>query len=257
MLDDEALTTSELGRRLAARWPDRPATALAYAVTFHVPLVQVPPRGLWRRSGRATWRSLESWLDRPLDEDPNPDDLVLRYLGAFGPAAARDVATWSRLTGARDILERLRPRLRVFRDEAGTELFDLPDAPRPDPDTTAPVRFLPEYDNIALSHADRGRIIAPESFGRLTGFVGTFLVDGFVAGQWRLDRDRMSATVVLDPFVTLSARGRDELVAEAERLLNFTAAETTERRVEFGVARAAAGSAVTQDASGAVATRGQ
>jgi hypothetical protein len=246
LLDAEAMTSAELGRRLATRWPDREPTALAYAVTFHLPLVQVPPRGLWRQSGRTTWRTAEAWLGQPVDGDPAPDGLVVRYLRAFGPASVKDIATWSRLTGVRAVIDRLRPQLREYRDERGVALFDMPDGPRPDPETPAPPRFLPEYDNIALSHADRSRIIAPEAFGRLTGFVGTFLVDGFVSGQWRLDRARTSAGVVLHPFVTLRARQRDELVAEAQRLLAFAAPEADERRVEFGVARALAPTGVRE-----------
>lgn len=238
LLDREPMTLSELGQRLATMWPDRVRGSLAYAVTFNVPLVQVPPRGLWRRSGRPAWRTLESWLERPLGGAGDPEGLVLRYLAAFGPAGVKDIATWSRLAGVREIVERLRPGLRVSRDERGAELFDVPDGPVPSPETPAPPRFLPEYDNIALSHADRARIIAPEAIGRLTGYVGTFMVDGFVAGQWRLDRAKTSAVLVLDPFVALDDLQRDELMAEARRLLAFLADEVTKREVTFGVARA-------------------
>jgi hypothetical protein len=237
LLDRDALSSAELAARLGSKWPDRVGPSLAQAVQFHLPLVQVPPRGLWRAGGRARWRTLDSWLGRSVDGPTAPDGVVLRYLGAFGPASVQDVAVWSRLTRIREVIERLRPRLRVFRDEAGAELFDIPGAPLPDPDTTAPHRFLPEYDNIALSHVDRSRIIASASMGRLTGFVGTFLVDGFVAGQWRLDRTTSATTVVLDPFVRLGPGERDALVAEADRLLAFLAPEAEARSVAFGVAR--------------------
>lgn len=238
ILESEALTTAELGGRLASRWPARDAVALANAVTFHVPLVQVPPRGLWRRSGRTRWRTAEAWLGRQLDGDSTPDGVIRRYLRAFGPASVQDIATWSRLTGVQPIVERLRPELRVFRSEAGKELFDVPDGPLPDPETPAPPRLLPEYDNLVLAHADRRRIIAPEAVGRLTGFVGTILVDGFVAGQWRLDRTKTVASIVLDPFVRLAVIDREALIAEADRLVGFLAPEVSERAVRFGVARA-------------------
>jgi hypothetical protein len=124
----------------------------------------------------------------------------------------------------------------VFRDEAGRELFDLPEAPRPDTDTPAPPRFLPEYDNLMLSHADRSRVIPPSALGRLTGFVGTFLIDGFVRGQWRIAKERRSATLILDPFEELEKRQEAELVEEGQRLLEFAVATATDRRIEFGVA---------------------
>ena len=238
---DETLTLTELGRRLEARWPGRSPASLSYAARFLLPIVQVPPRGLWGRSGQARWRRLDSWTGKEGGERPDATtvgDLVLRYLAAFGPATPADIATWSWLTGYREVLESLRPRLRTFRDEAGRELFDVPDAPIPRPDTPAPFRFLPEYDNVALSHADRSRIIAPEAGGRITGYVGTFLVDGFVAGQWRIDRVGDAATLVLDPFTPMSTEQRDEAVAEGESLLAFREPEATRREVEFGVARA-------------------
>jgi hypothetical protein len=244
-VDGRPWTMAALGRHLAERWPDHAPNSLGQAARFHLPIVQVPPRGLWGRRGQAAWQSLESWLGLggPLEGDGSPDGLVLRYLAAFGPASVKDVAIWSWLTGIRPVIERLRPRLRVFRDERGAELFDVPDGPLPDPETPAPVRFLPEYDNIALSHADRSRIIAPEAFGRLTGFVGTFLVDGFVAGQWRLDRTKAGAAMVLQPFVALDRAQRRDLVAEAHRLLEFLAPDAVDAgRVEvgFGAAREAA-----------------
>jgi Winged helix DNA-binding domain len=240
-LHDEARTASELGAHLAEGWPDRKPTSLAYAARFLLPIVQVPPRGVWGRTGRASWRTIEGWLGvrGPLPDEAAPDDAVLRYLAAFGPASVADIATWSWLTGVRAVVERLRPRLRTFRDEAGRELFDVPDAPLPDADTPAPPRFLPEYDNLLLSHDERRRVIPEANLGRLTGWVGSFLVDGFLAGQWRLDRTRSAATLVLEPFERLRSDDEVALVAEAQALLAFHAAGVPERTVVFGVARPA------------------
>ena len=128
--------------------------------------------------------------------------MVVRYLGAFGPAAVKDVQTWSGLTRLGEVIDRLRPRLRAFRDEQGKELFDLPDAPRPDPDTPSPPRFLPEFDNLILSQA-------------------TVLVDGFVRGMWKTERARGKATLVIEPFEPLSASVREALAEEGERLVRF------------------------------------
>ncbi|MDQ3639260.1 MAG: winged helix DNA-binding domain-containing protein [Actinomycetota bacterium] len=197
------------------------------AVRHLVPLVQVPPRGVWGESGPAAHTTAEAWLGRPLDRDPSLEELVVRYLGAFGPATVRDVQAWSGLTRLGEVVDRLRPRLLSFRDERGRELFDLPDAPRPDPDTPAPPRFLPEFDNLILSHADRTRVIADEyrkAIASKNGMVpATMLVDGFVRGTWKTERSRQKATLVIEPFEALAKKDRGALAEEGERLVRFMA----------------------------------
>ncbi|MGW3387144.1 winged helix DNA-binding domain-containing protein [Streptomyces cinereoruber] len=228
LVEEEPLTLSGLGTRLAARWPGRDPFALANAVRNLTPLVQVPPRGLWGESGRAVHTTARSWLGRPPEIDPSPDALVERYLAAFGPASVKDVQTWSGMTGITESVRRLRPRLRRFRDENGVELLDVPDAPLPDPDLSVPVRYLPEFDNVLLSHADRGRILTEEQrrlvFTRNGLIRATFLVDGFVRGIWRIEQRRKTAVLVLEPFAPLTGEERDALVQEGEELLAFTAA---------------------------------
>jgi Winged helix DNA-binding domain len=221
LLGQRPHTRAELGRRLAERWPDRDPSALALAASLLVPAVQVTPRGVWGSSGVPTWATIERWLGEPLPDPPPVDRLVLRYLAAFGPATAADARTWSGLTGLAAVFERLRPRLRAFRDEDGRELVDLPDAPRPDPDTPAPPRLLGEYDNVLLSHADRRRINAlgkivplPPGNGATRG---TFLVDGCFAGTWRIDGGELT----LAPFHELAAADAEALRAEADALLEF------------------------------------
>ena len=237
LLEVEPLTVAELSRRLGEEWPDRDPNSLAYAVRFLVPLVQVPPRGLWGANGPARLATLESWLGRPMALAEAPDAWVLRYLRAFGPATVADIVTWSWLTGLREVVERLRPVLRTFRDEAGRELFDLPDAPLPDPETPAPVRFLPEYDNALLSHADRTRIVPagrgvplPPGNGAA---IGTVLVDGFLRGTWRIIRKGAAATLVIEPDRPPEASDRAALEAEGHALLEFVASEATDREVRF------------------------
>jgi len=222
LVEERPLTLGEIGALLGPEWPDRSPAELANAVRALVPLVQVPPRGLWGRSGQARHTSAEAWLGRPLARAREPDELVIRYLAAFGPATARDIGTWSGLTGLRAVLERLRARLARFRDEDGRELLDLPDAPRPDPGTPAPPRFLPEYDNVLLSHGDRTRIVPEQHRGLVyteNGIRATFLVDGFVRGTWRLDRD--AGAVDLQPFERLSTEDELAVSEEAGRLLAF------------------------------------
>ena len=227
ILEDEALSRAALGRRLAERWPDGDPVAMAYAVTSHVPLVQVPPRGVWGRTGPVAWTSMERWLGRSPDDAADAAGIVFRYLAAFGPARALDVRAWSGGTHLREILEALRPDLVTFRDERGRELFDLPDAPRPDPDMPAPPRFLPEYDNVLLGHADRVRIIPagraiplPPGNG---ASMGTLLLDGMLAGTWRIARSGARATLTIEPFAPVPRTGRAALEDEGARLLGFAA----------------------------------
>ncbi|MGP3975444.1 winged helix DNA-binding domain-containing protein [Streptomyces sp. 8N114] len=225
LLAAQPLTGTELGVRLQERWPQLEARPLAMTARYLLALVQLPPRGLWGRSGQPVVDTVERWLGRPLATEPSVEAMVLRYLGAFGPASVRDAQTWSGLTRLGEVLERLRPQLRVFQDEAGRELFDLPDAPRPDPELPLPVRFLAEYDNIILSHADRSRLL-DESVRRAlatkNGQVpGTFLVDGRVRGTWKADTSRRTATLTLTPFGRLDDEAERALAEEGERLLAF------------------------------------
>jgi hypothetical protein len=237
LFEERPRTSAELRALLGERWPDRDAASLSAATTLLVPVVQVPPRGMWRASGRPTWTTVDAWLGRLPDPRESLDDLVARYLAAFGPASAADIRTWSGLTGVAEILGRLRPSLRSFRDERGTELLDLPDAPLPDADVPAPPRFLPEYDNALLSHHDRSRVVENDLRRRLLGEgaigLGTLLVDGFAIGTWRIERARGTASLGIRPLVRLSRMNRDAVEAEGRRLLTFTDPEAGERDVHF------------------------
>ncbi len=227
LLEERPRTAKELGILLRERWPERDPASLARAIRHLLPLVQVPPRGVWGKSGPAAHTTAEAWLGRSLDSDPSLEEMVVRYLGAFGPATVKDVQTWSGLTRLGGMVDRLRPRLLSFRDEHGGELFDLHDAPRPDPDVPAPPRFLPEFDNLILSHADRIRVIANEyrkAIASKNGMVpATFLVDGFVRGTWKSERSRGKATLLIEPFEPLAKNDHDALVEEGERLVRFMA----------------------------------
>ncbi len=192
-----------------------------------VPLVRVPPSGTWERRRADLYATAESWLGAPQVDEPDALDLLLRrYLRGFGPTTLADVADWAgvNITTLRPAAERL--RLRRLADEQGNELLDLPRAPLPAADTPAPVRFLPTWDATLLVHARRTQIL-PERFRPLVfntktpHSVPTFLVDGAVAGTWRVDRARTKATLTLKSFEPLPPAVRTELRAEADRLVRF------------------------------------
>jgi hypothetical protein len=229
LVNESPRTAAELRPLLKKRWPRRDAEALAAAVHFLVPLVQVPPRGLWGLSGQARHATLETWLGTDLIADASSDKLVVRYLRAFGPATVADARNWSRLSGLREVFERLRSQLRTFRDESGRELFDVPDGALPDPDTAAPPRFLPQYDNVFLGHEDRSRIVR-DDFRKspwIEGNFGTVLVDGFIGAIWKISRKDGEALLRVESVAPLGRRDMDAVAAEGERLLAFTDPEAT------------------------------
>ena len=156
------------------------------------PVVQVPPRGLWRQGGQARWTSSEAWFGTTVEEPPDHHTVIRRYLAAYGPASVKDIQAWSGLTGLRDQVAEMRPTLRTFRDEVGQELLDIPDGLRPDADTPAPVRFLAPFDNVQLAHAERSRIVDPAHRNHVytDRLMRAFLVDGFIAGSWQIKRAR-------------------------------------------------------------------
>jgi hypothetical protein len=235
-----ALTAREIAQRLIERGIGGDVEAIGNAVRVYAPLVQVPPRGVWGAGGQAKYATIETWTGRPLVVKPAIDELVLRYLGAFGPAAVMDVQNWSGLTKLKPVLERLRPRLVTFADEQGRELFDLPEAPRPDPDTAAPPRFLGEFDNVLLGHAERSRIIPDPMtpwMDPTTGsrHVNNLLIDGTLAACWWIEREDADrrATLVIRPVARLTRKQRTSTEAEGARMLAFAAASEQTGDVRF------------------------
>ncbi len=213
-MDDTPQSTAEAGKQLIQNWPDREHTVLGNALRNKLALVQIPPRGLWHSSGRATCTTVENWLGRP-QSAMSRETLVLRYLRAFGPATVMDAQQWSGITRLGEVFESLREQLVTFRNEAGKELFDLPDAPRPDPEIPLPVRFLPEFDNILLAHADRTRVIADDRLGVVIGGKPTVLVDGYVVATWSFTKERTITVDYIDQLPKSKQKAVDE---EADRL---------------------------------------
>ncbi|MGH8080516.1 MAG: winged helix DNA-binding domain-containing protein [Lysobacter sp.] len=239
----QPLSATALGAALSAHWPEHDSHELALLVRNTEPLVHVPPAGVWDSHKAASFALARDWLGAAIAEAPAQaqiEAMLLRYLGAFGPASARDATVWSGLPAAQH-LQRLRPQLRVFRDEDGTELFDLPDAPRPSADTPAPPRLLPEFDNVLLAHAQRARIfddsLRAAIFTRNGLVAATVLIDGFVAGVWKLQREAKAATVTITPFKRLSAADRAALQREAADCLRVAAPEQAKHDVRFAPIR--------------------
>ena len=233
LVEAEPLTTAQLAKALAERWPDRVPNSLAYASRFLLPIVQVPPRGLWGKKAAPKATTAQVWLGQPLATETAADDAVLRYLTAFGPASVADIRIWSWLTGLREVVDRLRPRLRTFRDEAGRELFDVEDGLLVDPDVPAPIRFLPQYDNIFLSHDDRSRILIERMTVPDLVWRGGVLIDGFVSGAWRIRREKERATMTIELVPAVSGAQRVQLEEEAARAFAFVAHDVETRDVEI------------------------
>jgi len=239
-VDEQPRTFKALGDHLLAKWPDQDRFGLEQAVRTGVPLVQVPPRGLWGRSGSIAHTSIEAWLGEPPGNLPSIDTVLLRYVAAFGPVSVMDAQAWCGLTKLGEVFERLRPGLLTFRDDAGRELFDLPAAPRPDPDTPAPPRFLYDFENMLLSYADRSRVIAPEmvrGFERTQESLSTFTLEGFVAGTWGVKREGGRATLMLTPLARMSKVDATVLADEGAGLLGFLAADASDRDIRFAEPR--------------------
>ncbi|MGI5164836.1 winged helix DNA-binding domain-containing protein [Spirillospora sp. CA-253888] len=226
LLAGRTLTRPRLARAMAERWPDRDLGALGWSAQLTVPAVHPPPSGTWGTGGATPFALAEEWIGRPLERDPRPDELIRRYLAAFGPASVRDFQMWSGLRRMDADFERLRPGLRTYRDENGVELFDLPDAALPDPDVPAPVRYLPDLDNVLLAHHDRTRMMTDERrkiVCRDAWVKATLLVDGRVHGVWSIEHDRGAGTAVLTVELFEPLPDTAEAEEEGARLLAFAA----------------------------------
>lgn len=226
MAEGEPRTMTELAKGVAGRWPVPAPRALGeMLVTALVPMVQLPPRGVWRARAGVRNATLSSWLGREPDppstdpSDPVGQILVRRYLASYGPAASADLRAWCGLAGLPAAVAAVREELVSFRDERGRELLDLPDAPRPDPDTPAPVRFLPAFDNAILGYDDRTRIIDDTHRGLSVAGARVVLVDGRVAATWTVESD----TVLVTPLRGFSRAESDQVMQEGGELARFLA----------------------------------
>ena len=219
LLEERPMTRAQLGPLLEERWPDAPGGSMAQVVTYLLPVVQVPPRGIWGRSGPASWATLESWVGVAVPGDGDARQLVLRYLAAFGPASVSDIRVWSRLNGLRQVVDEMRSDLAVHIGEDGTELLDVPDGIIVGDDVPAPPRFLPEYDNVLLGHSDRSRFfvegVAP------IGWAGNLLVDGLFSGWWKMTKRAKEAHLEIHLLRKVPRSETKAVTYEGERLLSL------------------------------------
>jgi winged helix DNA-binding protein len=229
-------TFAEISDMLTELMPDHDVGAMRYSVRTHIPLVQVPIDTGWSYSNKPEFTLAESWIGRPIAPDDNLRDLVFRYLAAFGPASVTDAQTWMGMK-LKETFEKLRPELQTYRGEGRTELFDLPGLPIPAENVPAPVRFLPEYDNLLLSHSNRTRVVADEYRSKvyLPGLrvAATILVDGFVRGAWKIEKTKTAATLLIEPFDKLTKKDREALIEEGERLVRFVEPKAKSFEVRF------------------------
>jgi Winged helix DNA-binding domain len=220
--------------------PDGDPGAMRYAVRTHLPMIQVPIQRIWSYPGNPRFTLADAWLGTALPTAEHLPDLVKRYLAAFGPATVSDMQTWSYLPNLQPVFETLRPEMVSYRDERRRELFDLPQLPIEVEDVPAPVRFLPEFDNLLLAHQDRTRVM-PKAFRSKVYLPGlrvaaTVLIDGFVAGTWTTERVKRdaSATVVIEPFGAVTGAIRDALLREGEQLARFVEPDARTFAVRIG-----------------------
>lgn len=224
-LEEASRSTGDLRKRLKEAFPDYDDFAMASAARTYLPLVQVPPAGTWGSGSRSSYVTAENWIGGATHDD-NLRDLIHRYLSAFGPASLMDFQAWTGLTKLKPRLDELREGLTTYIDESDTALFDLPGLTIMDGDTPAPVRLIPQYDNLVLSHANRTRIIADEHRGYVflsaARVIATVLIDGFVAGTWTLDRSKKTQTTLrITTFGEINAATTQALESEAESVLAF------------------------------------
>ncbi|MEM6283239.1 MAG: winged helix DNA-binding domain-containing protein [Chloroflexota bacterium] len=234
-LESEPRSTGDLRKLLATVQPGADGNAMAYAVRTYLPLVQVPPGGTWGTGTAATYTTASSYLGP--DGDPDLKQAFFAYLRAFGPATVMDFQFWTGMVRLKNEIEPFRDELVTYHDENGKELFDLPDLPVLPAETPAPVRLVPEYDNLVIAHKDRTRILPDEHYKKIflsaARVRATVLVDGFVAGRWRTERERQAATLVIEPFTGYTAAQKTALTEEGERLLQFIENDANTHTVRF------------------------
>lgn len=225
-IDTEPRTVAEIGAYLEEQFPEAKARELSTQAQMLVPMIQVPPRGIWGVGGIPQNVAMATWLGRELPEQADVGELIVRYLRAFGPATLADMQAWSRLIGLKAHAKDL--DLVEYRNEAGKVLLDVPDGVIVPEETKAPARLLPAFDNVLLGHADRTRIMSEDARSRWGAvrngvFPPTFLVDGFLRGTWNVVETKDTATLTIEPYFKTTKKDMAGVVREAKAVLKVMA----------------------------------
>jgi winged helix DNA-binding protein len=223
-IGEKPRTFAEISDWVMKLMPGQDVGALRYTVRTNLPLVQTPIPIGWSYPPKPQFALAESWIGRPTAREDNLPELVRRYLSAFGPASVTDAQTWLGMK-LKETFDKLRPELQTFRDEGRRELFDLPDQSIFKAEMPAPVRFLPEFDNLLLSHSNRTRVVADELRSKVylpaLRVAATVLIDGFVQASWKVEKSKDAAILVVQPFARLAKPDLAGLLEEGERLVKF------------------------------------
>ncbi len=233
----EPRTFAGITAHFSELFPETDIGSIRYSIRTHLPLVQVPINSGWSYPGNPQFALADGWLGHAISAEADFRELVRRYLAAFGPARVTDVQTWSGLGKLKAALDALKPELVIYRDEQNVELLDLPDMPIPSADTPAPIRFLPEFDNLLLSHTNRTRVVADAYRSKvyLPGLrvAATILVDGFVRGAWKIEKAKGAAALVIEPFEPISTAERAALEEEGKKLVRFVEPGAKSHSIRF------------------------
>ena len=239
LIDSEPMTAGALGKLLKAEFPTAEPLSMTALLQMRETLIQIPPTRIWGSGHSPILTRIENWLPPPYERPIGREALVRRYLKAYGPAGVNDMQIWSRLTKLGKEFEALADQFVTFTDEEGRTLYDLPDAPRPDAGTPAPVRFLPLYDNVYLGYDDRRRMLSKATahlINMFQAFKPAVLIDGVIDAGWVISVKKGAALIEVETCRKLGKREQGEVEKEGLSFLEFMEPEAKSWDVRFAAA---------------------
>ncbi len=241
LLDKGPMTGGQLGKALTEQFPEGEPLAKAVLLQVKEILIQIPPTRIWGSGHAPILTRAQNWVPAPHSRDLDRQDLVRRYLRAYGPASVADMQSWSGLSKLSEIFAAIADELITFEAEDGRTLHDLPDAPRPAADTPAPIRFLPLYDNSFLGYDNRRRMLEEADIRRvnvLAEYKPAVLVDGIISAGWAIESKKGSARLTIEPYHKLRKADVRAMEKEGEAFLRFMEPDSTDTDIEVLPARA-------------------